>query len=129
MSDLEIKREEVLPGDYIRVSYEEYGVLTVRSGKVARSANSISTDEGGTLWHFMWEGTSVFELIDRPKPQLPTEAGSLVFARIIEGTQDTLALRADGWWMSLATGRFYKASEVTDHPWRLAKVILAEEAS
>jgi len=120
-----ISHTEVLPGDIIKVTGRLDGVLIERSGIVKHAANSIGTEEGGTLWHCGWGAGWTLELIDRPKPQLPTEAGSLVFARIIEGTQDTLALRADGWWASLATGRFFKASEVAAHPWKLAKVVEA----
>jgi hypothetical protein len=114
----------ILPGDTIKVSYAADGVLKERSGRVASFADRrLYTLEAGVLWDFGWVGSPVFYLIDRPKPKLPTEAGSLVLARIIEGTQDTLALRPDGWWVSLGTGRFFKASEVAAHPWKLAKVV------
>jgi len=123
-SDPAILPGHIMPGDAIKVSYAADGVLKERSGRVASFADRrLYTLEAGVLWDFGWVGSPVFYLIDRPKPKLPTEAGSLVLARIIEGTQDTLALRPDGWWVSLGAGRFFKASEVAAHPWKLAKVV------
>jgi hypothetical protein len=121
MSD-PIKLTDIQAGDTIRVEWEYDDLQLTRTATVHTFRHGDWRTTGGQLVTVTGRDQCMY-LIDRPKPKLPTEAGSLVFARIIEGTQDTLALRADGWWVSLGTGRFFKASEVAAHPWKLAKVV------
>jgi len=120
----EIKFEDIQVGDVLRVVAVYEGVSTQRSGTVAkRSDYGVSTVEGGQLYYCGWAGKPTFYLIDRPKPPLPTEPGTIIIAEMPNETV-TLILQTDKWF-SLDGEGYYSAEAVQKRPWKLAKLVEA----
>jgi hypothetical protein len=124
-----IELDDIQAGDIIKVTESREGVLIERTGTV-ESVNTlrgrVNTKEGGVLWHLLWEGKPTFQLIDRPKPPLPIITGAVIIGKRIKGLGTPhihLALRYDGYWVSLATGKVINASDIIE--WTAAKVVEA----
>lgn len=117
-----ISRADVLPGDTIRVSFKLGTVHIQRTGKVwASDDHGITTEDRGVIWNYGWEGSPVFELLDRPKPPLPDVNGSVIIADDTFGRGATVVLR-DGRWEYLQGG-IYDLNQLK--VWKLAKVVEA----
>lgn len=119
-----IKREDIQVGDTIKATCVLGGVLTQRSGRVFNMTPSIRTDEGCYLWNSGWDGEWVFDLIDRPKPKLPHNPGSVIIASRIENYGSShvpLFLRHDGYWVTNASGLHFLPEEILE--WKLAKIV------
>lgn len=96
-----IKFEDIRKGDTIARVVEENTVLDIKIGTV-----EVKDDHGGTVSYWYTEGgmraiansyqsNKTFYLIDRPKPELPTEKGTLIFVKKYDGvvlTKPALAL-------------------------------------
>lgn len=124
-----IEFDDIQAGDIIRVTYSASGVLVEHTGTV-EAVNTLAgiayTKESGHLWNSGWDTTKpVFKLIDRPKPPLPTEPGTVVLSwQPVELGEVPLILR-DGKWWYLNGESCYHVSSVQDRPWKLAKVVEA----
>lgn len=124
-----IELNEIQADDTIKVTYSAAGVLVEHTGKVEAVnslAGTIVTKEGGFLWRSGWEGKPTFQLIDRPKPPLPVQTGSVIIAHRIQGLGTPhihLALRYDNVWVALSTGKTFSPSTIME--WTLAKVVEA----
>jgi anaerobic selenocysteine-containing dehydrogenase len=125
-----IARDDIRPGDIIKVTSSGGGVLVTRTGTVAPGQIShgvFRTAEGSVLWDGGWAGKYVFELLDRPKPKLPQGAGAVILATHVEGYMSAyihLALRYDGKWVALVTGEEFSRSAIKE--WKPAKVVEVE---
>lgn len=117
-----IKFEDIREGDTIKTLLQMDDVFIERSGKVSHCTNtSIRTEGNGYLWHEGWEGKPAFELLDRPKPQLPTKPGTIILA---ETTLEKihLILRDGNWWY-LDGSSFYHVNSIRNRPWKLLKLV------
>lgn len=121
-----IKLEDIQAGDTIKVTESREGLVLERTGKVG-AVNTlrgvISTEEGGTLWHHAWDGRPTFQLIDRPKPPLPSKDGTIILAYMPQEKR-ALVLR-NGGWEYLDGSSFYHGNAVKERPWKLLKLVEA----
>jgi hypothetical protein len=87
-----IEFKDIQKGDTIARVVEENTVLDIKIGAV-----EVKDDHGGTVSYWYTEGgmraiansyqsNKTFYLIDRPKPELPTEKGSGIFVKKYGGT-------------------------------------------
>jgi anaerobic selenocysteine-containing dehydrogenase len=123
-----IARDDIRPGDIIKVTSSGGGVLVTRTGTVAPGQIShgvFRTAEGSVLWDGGWAGKYVFELIDRPKPKLPTTPGTLIIAKNMkyEEAEVTLIHRAQAW-ETLDGFSVYQSGQINE--WAPAKVVEVE---
>lgn len=124
-----INFEDIQPGDTIKATGLSEGVRVERTGKVKSISNlggTVCTEEGGVIWSLYWAGKPNYQLIDRPKPPLPIVTGSVIIANRVTGLGTphmAVALRYDGDWVSLATGKVIEPSYITE--WTPAKVVEA----
>lgn len=129
-----IEREDILPGDTIKATTDAHGVTQERSGKVAyQNADGIRTDEHGYIWFSGWADKWVFDLIDRPKPALPTETSSIIIATRVRGVDGCwpMFLRKHSehhlsWWAVEGINGFMGHDPEDIEEWTLAKVVPAE---
>lgn len=121
-----IKFEDIRKGDTIRTTHTNCGVVSVKTGVVADLGRDVWwTAEGGGVASPYWSGEPTFELIDRPKPPLPTEDGTVIISnQPVELGPIPLVLQ-DGKWWYLNGESFYHANSVGNRPWKLAKVVEA----
>lgn len=122
MSNPKIRFQDIQPGDTIRAEWTFQDIQLTRVGKAYGLKNSDWYTELGTqLTQEIREAD--YYLLDRPKPPLPTESGTIIIA---EMPIETVALvrRDDNWW-SLDGEGFYATKAVAQRPWKIAKVIEA----
>ena len=127
MTERQIKLEEVRVGDRIRVEWMVGDVFQTRTGSVAE------IDGDGDPWtqEARFIGPAYIQkrvnkgeqititLLDRPKPKLPTEVGSVIHVSECRGEKcDVLAmLDDDGWWhtpIKVARDSFHISSDITE---------------
>ena len=125
MTEQTIKPEDIRVGDRIRVEWMADDILRAETGSVAE------IDGDGDPWtqarvigpSFIQERINdgqqiTITLLDRPKPKLPTEVGSVIHVSECRGVEcDTLAmLDDDGWWhtpIKVARDSFHISSDIT----------------
>jgi hypothetical protein len=120
-----IMRDDIRPGDTIKVSSSGGGVFVTRTGTVALGPLShgvFRTAEGSVLWDGGWAGKYSFDLIDRPKPKLPQTHGSIVIVDDSFGRGAAIILRSGRW--EYLQGGVYDLNQL--HSWKLAKVVEVE---
>ena len=117
--------EDVRVGDTIERRWTSKGVAYSERGTVAKIDGShLDTAEGGAIV-YQYRSRELL-LIDRPKPQLPIEAGSVIVNATIRGVPGQVAVWDGGYWVTFppVAGRPYHCPEhITD--WTLGKVVPA----
>ena len=126
MTEQTIKPEDVRVGDRIRVEWMVDDILRAETGTVAKidkNGDFKSKEEWFIGPLYIRERTRIGEqititLLDRPKPKLPTEVGSVIHVSECRGVEcDTLAtLDDDGWWhtpINVARDSFHISSDIT----------------
>ena len=137
MTEKTIKPEDIRIGDRIRVEWMTDDILRAETGTVAK----IDTD--GDLSTQAWfigpaciqkrvnDGEKItITLLERPKPPLPTEVGSVIHVSECRGVEcDALALLDDdGWWytpIKVARDSFHISSDITE--WEPRNVVEVQE--
>ena len=123
--------EDVRVGDTIERRWTSKGVTYSERGTVAKIDGAyLNAAEGGAVASH-YGGKSLF-LIDRPKPELPIETGSVILASEVRGERFdppvAMVADSDGDWHRLGWARidsriWYKSEHITE--WTLAKVVPA----
>lgn len=117
--------DDVRVGDTIEQRWTSNGVAYSNRGTVAKiDGSTLDTAEGGTV-AFQRGSKSLF-LIDRPKPQLPIEVGSVIVNATIRGVPGQVAVWDGGYWATFppVAGRpYHRPEHITD--WTLGKVVPA----
>ena len=138
MTEQMIKYEDVRVGDRIRVEWMMRDVLETWTGTVAgvdKDGDFTSKDGWVIGLSYIKEiinnGEQItITLLDRPKPPLPTEAGSVIHVSECRGIEcDTLAvLDRDGHWYTptaVAYYSFHSPSDIT--AWEPRNVVEVEK--
>ena len=133
-----IKPEDVRVGDRIRVEWMVDDVLYSQTGTVAK-INGSGALQTKSEWFIgplyikarIRKGEQItITLLDRPKPPLPTEVGSVIHVSECRGEVcDTLAtLDDDGWWYTptpVERNSFHNPSDIT--AWEPRNVVEVQE--
>ena len=121
--------EDVRVGDAIEQRWTSKGVAYSNRGTVAKiDGATLDTAEGGVV-AFQYGGKSLF-LIDRPKPQLPTEVGSVIVNATIRGVPGQVATLMETyggqfWRTSITLAGVYAHDPEHITEWTLGKVVPA----
>ena len=117
-----IKYEDIRVGDRIRVEWMVGDVLETETGTVAKIdvSGGLRTKEGCYIGssHINKNGKSTITLLDRPKPKLPNEVGSVIHVSECRGFEcNTLAVLDYDWnWYTpipVAGYAFHNPSDIT----------------
>lgn len=134
----QIRYEDIRKGDTIRATFTRKGIKVSREG-IAESvhytfpySNIWITPNGGYLAYdkpnHNWKGYTL-TLVDRPRPPLPTVAGSIILASKINNlgfaTPKILVLGYDDYWHTLIPEYTFKPERVLE--WEHAKIIPTKE--
>ena len=150
MTERQIKPEDIRVGDRIRIEWMAGGVFQTWTGTVAKvdADGDFESKEGrviGTSYikEIINDGENItITLLDRPKPPLPTEVGSVIHVSECRGIEcDTLAMLDRDWhWCTpipsrISRDRVLPKAEVNRNPpnavaissrsWRVATFALA----
>ena len=117
--------EDVRVGDTIERRWTSKGVAYSERGTVAKIDGAyLDTAEGGAIAYQY--GSRELLLIDRPKPPLPIEVGSVIVNATIRGVPGQVAVWDGGYWATFppVAGRpYHRPEHITD--WTLGKVVPA----
>lgn len=118
-----IKFEDIRKGDRIRVTFDD-GDLTNIGVASELSADWWYTPKGRLLVAF--QSVAVITLLDRPKPELPTELGSVIIATEVRGVKGRweLYLLSERNWIAVDRidgYRYHDPKRITE--WELAKIV------
>ena len=138
MTEQEIKPEDIHVGDRIRIEWMVGDVLRAETGTVAKidkNGDFKSKEEWfiGPLYikERIRKGEQItITLLERPKPKLPTKAGSVIHVSECRGSKcDTLAiLDGEGLWFTphaLICGDFHDPQHIT--AWEPRNVVEVQE--
>lgn len=138
MTEQQIKPEDVRVGDRIRVEWMVDDVLHAETGTVAKidGNGGLSSKEGWSIGPAYIQkrvnkGEQItINLLDRPKPKLPTEVGSVIHVSECQGEKcDVLAMLCDdGLWytpISVTGYSFHSPSNITE--WEPRNVVEVQE--
>ena len=117
--------EDVRVGDTIERRWTSRGITYSERGTVAKIDGAyLHAAEGGAIASH-YGGKSPF-LIDRPKPELPIEVGSVIVNATIRGVPGQVAVWDGGYWATFppVAGRpYHRPEHITE--WTLGKVVPA----
>ena len=117
--------ENVRVGDTIERRWTSRGIAYSERGTVAKADDAyLHAAEGGTIAYQY--GVRGLLLIDRPKPELPTEVGSVIVDATIRGVPGQVAVWDGGYWVTFppVAGRpYHRPEHITE--WTLGKVVPA----
>ena len=134
MTEQMIKYKDIRVGDRISVEWMMGDVLQTYTGTVAKIERSggLRSEEGRFigLSYINKNGKSTITLLDRPKPPLPTEVGSVIHVSECRDVKcDTLAMLDHDWlWYTpipVAGYVFHDPSDIT--AWEPRDVVEAGE--
>lgn len=116
-----IKFEDIRKGDRIQVSFDDLTFIGVAS---ELSGGWWYTPKGRLL--VASETVAVITLLDRPKPELPTEPGSVIIATEVRGVKGRweLYLRSERNWIAvdgIDGYRYHDPKHITE--WEPAKIV------
>ena len=121
--------EDARVGDTIEQRWTSKGVACSERGTVAKIDGSyLDTAEGGAI-AYQYEPRGLL-LIDRPKPELPTEVGSVIVNATIRGVPGQVATLVDAyagqfWRTSITLAGMYAHDPEHITEWTLGKVVSA----
>lgn len=105
--------EDVQVGDRVRVTYKDGDVLECTVGVAGYRIES----ESGVLAAAERDRDYTIDILSRPKPSLPTEAGSFV-----EADGELFVLRSLGIWIGVTTGNIKIPEDIENFGWKPATV-------
>jgi hypothetical protein len=121
-----IASEDVRKGDTIRATFMANGLVATREGVAHGKSPSgvITTVEGG----YIGCETSNLYLVDRPKPVLPTEPGSVIIATKVRDLTGewAMALVGKNWYSAGRVCGLYAHTPERIQEWIPAKIVPAE---